>query len=182
MTLNIERYRMLKEFLAIHPPQFTISSRCCNYSKKLPSSHFMKEVNGDLKILGVRKAEGGIRQLTANCFTWGKNNSYAVYRPIFWFTNEDKTAYEQIFGVTHSECYTLYGLKRTGCVGCPYNSRVFGELERVRQWEAGLVRQLRQYSLRRMTTHASTKSIGHCTAEKRCRCLERRSIDARSEF
>ncbi len=137
---NIARDECLKEFMMAYPPTFSISSRCCNYSKKLPFKHFMKEHNGDLSILGLRKCEGGIRQATTNCLTWNAKNDYAVYRPIFWFTDKDKAAYEQIFGVTHSDCYTVYGMKRTGCAGCPYNSRVFAELERVRQFEPGLVR------------------------------------------
>ena len=106
----------------------------------MPSRYFMRRVNADLKILGVRKCEGGIRQATTSCYTQGKDDDYAVFRPIFWLSDKDKSAYEQIFGVTHSDCYTVYGMKRTGCAGCPYNSRVFSELERVKEFEPGLVK------------------------------------------
>lgn len=139
-TYNIARNKLLKEFMGKHPPEFSISSRCCYYSKKKPAQLCMERFNGDLNIIGTRKAEGGARRLTQNCFTQNTREDYAVYRPIFWFTNADKAAYEQIFGVTHSECYTVYGLKRTGCAGCPYNRRVFEELEQVKEYEGGLVK------------------------------------------
>ena len=36
---------------------------------------------------------------------------------IYGYSKED---FENYYNVTHSKCYTEYGLKRTGCVGCPY--------------------------------------------------------------
>ena len=135
-TFNINRYKLLREFLTEYPPQFSISAKCCDYAKKLPAEHFMKDIHADLKVLGMRKAEGGIRQSKQNCFT--TNNDYATFNPIFYFSNEDRTAYEKIFGITHSDCYSVYGLKRTGCAGCPYNPTVFDDLEKMKVYEPGL--------------------------------------------
>ena len=58
--------------------------------------------------------------------------------PIFWYTNKDKEAYEQIFNIQHSRCYTEYGLKRTGCCGCPYNKDFESDLEIIKQYEPKL--------------------------------------------
>ena len=138
ITYNIARNKLLKEFMSEYPPELSISSKCCYYSKKRPAQLCMQSFNGDLNIIGIRKAEGGARRLTQNCFT--QNEEYAVYRPIFWFTSKDKAAYEEIFGVTHSECYSVYGLKRTGCAGCPYSPRLFDELDVMKRFECGLAR------------------------------------------
>ena len=123
---NIKYNRWLKEFLIAHPPTFKISSKCCYYAKKKPSKQYAKKNNIDLQILGVRKAEGGVRAGHNACYTQSKQT--AVYRPLFWYTAEDKAYYEQHFNIEHSDCYTKYGMKRTGCVGCPYGREVFGEI------------------------------------------------------
>ena len=40
--------------------------------------------------------------------------------------------------MSHSKCYTEYGLKRTGCVGCPYGRDVIDELETIKENEPKL--------------------------------------------
>ena len=52
-----------------------------------------------------------------------------TYRPVFWYTDADKKVYEENFDIQHSRCYTEYGLKRTGCVDCPFNKHINEELE-----------------------------------------------------
>jgi 3'-phosphoadenosine 5'-phosphosulfate sulfotransferase (PAPS reductase)/FAD synthetase len=123
---NINRNKWLKEFLIANPPTFNISNKCCYYAKKKPSSHFAKSHSVDLQIVGIRKAEGGVRSAATTCYSDRKQ--YAVYKPLFWYTDSDKRYYEQHFGVTHSECYTKYGMKRTGCVGCPFAKDLGKEL------------------------------------------------------
>lgn len=137
-TLSISRYKRLKDFLIAHPPSFRISNACCNYAKKKAAKNFITDNNIDLNIIGVRKAEGGIRSMLQSCFTG--DTEHGTFRPLFFFNEQDKINYCQIFGVTHSECYTKYGLKRTGCAGCPFNRAVFKELEAVKDYEAGLVK------------------------------------------
>ena len=44
------------------------------------------------------------------------------------YTNSDKKYYEELCNIQHSRCYTEYNLKRTGCVGCPFNPRINEEL------------------------------------------------------
>jgi len=58
--------------------------------------------------------------------------------PIFWYTEADKQAYEQIFNIQHSRCYTEYGLKRTGCCGCPYDKDFEHTLEIIKEKEPKL--------------------------------------------
>ena len=83
------------------------------------------EYDADLEIIGVRKAEGGIRSASyKTCFSESKSKGCNSYRPVFWYTDSDKKAYEEFYGIQHSRCYTEYGLKRTGCVGCPYLSLI----------------------------------------------------------
>lgn len=83
-------------------------------------------MNCDLMIIGVRKAEGGVRASAyKNCYTQGEHS----YRPLFWFKYEDKKVYEDAFNITHSDCYEKWGFTRTGCVCCPYGQTLFDDLE-----------------------------------------------------
>jgi 3'-phosphoadenosine 5'-phosphosulfate sulfotransferase (PAPS reductase)/FAD synthetase len=123
-----------------NPPTFKISANCCNGAKKNVSKKYLKENNADLNLTGLRKAEGGIRSVAyKNCFTLAKDDEYwDNYRPIFWYSDKDKEEYESLFDVTHSACYTEYGLKRTGCAGCPFGKRYEEEIEICRQHEPKL--------------------------------------------
>ncbi len=136
---SIGRNKWLKEFIMQNPPDFPISNKCCEYSKKKPAKLFIKEHDADLDITGIRKAEGGIRSANfKTCFSPSKSKGCDTYRPVFWYTDHDKKVYEEHFGVTHSRCYTEYGLKRTGCVGCPFSPRISEELAVIREHEPKL--------------------------------------------
>lgn len=134
---NIERFKYLKEFIQANPPDFPISDKCCTYAKKNTARDFEKANQCDVTFTGMRKSENGIRSSRLkNCFTPGEDHD--AYRPIFWYTDGDKLVYERIFGVTHSDCYTVYGLNRTGCAGCPFGSNFETELEIIKQHEPKL--------------------------------------------
>lgn len=131
---NISWNKWLKEFLISNPPTFPISNMCCQRAKK-DVSH---KIKCDLRITGVRKAEGGARATGyKNCFS-EKIGDSDEYRPLFWYTNDDKSCYEQHYGIEHSKCYTEYGLKRTGCCGCPYGRNLDFELEVLKEHEPNL--------------------------------------------
>lgn len=135
---NISQNKWLKEFLIENPPQFKIDNRCCYYAKKKVAKNFIGQSNADLNVIGVRKAEGGVRATAyKSCFSAGENG-LDNYRPIFWFNDSDKRYYEEKFDVCHSDCYTKYGLKRTGCVGCPYGRNVNDELKKIEMFEPKL--------------------------------------------
>jgi 3'-phosphoadenosine 5'-phosphosulfate sulfotransferase (PAPS reductase)/FAD synthetase len=135
---NITQNKYLKEFMIANPPQFKISNKCCYFAKKLVSKHVISDTNCDLSITGIRKAEGGARAgAYKSCFS--SNEDIAdEYRPIFWYKNSDKIDYENHYGIIHSKCYSQYGLKRTGCVGCPYSRNLEYELEVIQKYEPKL--------------------------------------------
>ena len=139
---SIKRNKWLKEFLIENPPPFKISNKCCDHTKKLPIKRYVKETGCDLNCSGVRRSEGGVRTTAyKNCFTDNStkvNNKIDSFRPIFWFTNETKKNYEDFYNIIHSKCYTEYGLKRTGCAGCPYGRHYEEELEIIKKYEPNL--------------------------------------------
>ena len=135
---NICRNKWLKEFMIENPIPFKASARCCYYAKKVPSRESAIENGADLVIDGVRKAEGGIRDNIKSCFSEANSHGAAKFRPLFWFVDSDKAEYDEIFGITHSECYSCYGLKRTGCAGCPFGKDFEKELEIIREYEPKL--------------------------------------------
>ena len=57
---------------------------------------------------------------------------------MFFFSNEDKQAYNSTYGITNSIAYTEYGCKRTGCAGCPFNSKFEQELDMLKEFEPKL--------------------------------------------
>ena len=46
--------------------------------------------------------------------------------------------YEECFGITHSDCYSVWGMTRTGCAGCPFGSRFEEELDTIATYEPKL--------------------------------------------
>lgn len=139
---DIGRFSHLKEFIVENPPWFRISNKCCQWAKKLVAKHANKELGIDLECIGVRRAEGGIRGALTSCFT-SHDDRADTYRPLLWWSDADKVAYEQMFGIRHSDCYTVWGFDRTGCVGCPYNKFFAKELAVAEQYEPGLARAAR---------------------------------------
>ena len=137
-SLNIRNNKWLKEFLIKNPPNFQISDMCCQYTKKDVLHRILKEENYDLNISGIRKLEGGLRATAyKGCFD-EKLDECDNYRPIFWYSDKDKYDYELHYGIKHSECYIGYGLKRTGCAGCPFGRNFEGELEAIKKYEPKL--------------------------------------------
>lgn len=135
---NIRKNKWLKEFLIANPPTFPISNKCCDKAKKKVAKKVLKEGKYDLTIIGVRKAEGGVRATAyKNCYTNDKKD-IDEYRPVFWYTNDDKRCYEHHYGIVHSRCYSQYGLKRTGCVGCPFGRTLEQEIEAFKVYEPQL--------------------------------------------
>lgn len=141
---NINYNIYLKEFIMQNPPKFLISNKCCIYAKKKVGKQYTKDNETDLSIIGVRKAEGGIRASKyKSCFEPNNDadkNDIAYYRPLLWYKNEDEEEYDRLFDLQHSDCYKVYGLTRTGCVGCPYNRKLNEELEIIEKFEPKLAK------------------------------------------
>lgn len=137
-SFNISRNKLLKEFMIAFPPWFRISKECCTGAKKKTAHLCDTEFAADLKITGERRAEGGERA-TANtsCFTPAEKDRIAAYRPLFFISDADKQCYENHYCILHSDCY-IWGMKRTGCAGCPFGSHFETELELIKQYEPRL--------------------------------------------
>lgn len=103
------------------------SSDCCKYLKKKPFEKWQKENGVKGYITGIRMDEGGARELNAlkraknggKLCTTTKGN-YIVKMPIIDWTDDDIEEFIQKYNIPLSKAYTDYGLKRTGCMGCPF--------------------------------------------------------------
>ena len=137
---NINYVKHLKEFMIANPPTFKISNKCCKGAKKDNAKVYLHQNNAELNIIGIRRAEGGIRSSAyKTCFDLAKEDEgWDNYRPIFWYTDKDKVEYENLFNIIHSDCYCKYGLKRTGCAGCPFGKDFEKELAICKEYEPKL--------------------------------------------
>lgn len=137
---NINYVKGLKAFMIANQPTFRISAKCCKYAKKDNAKKYLNDNGADLNLVGIRKAEGGARSSAyKSCFDLAKDGeTWDNYRPIFWYKDIDKKEYEKLFGVTHSACYCEYGLKRTGCAGCPFGKEFEKELQIIEAHEPKL--------------------------------------------
>ena len=132
--------KFLKEFLIDNPPDFKISSKCCLFAKKRTAKEFNKTFQPDIIITGVRKSEGGIRSLAyESCYTVGESGP-DNYRPIWWFSDQDKNEYNSFYKIQNSKAYTKYGFKRTGCACCPFALNLENELKQTSKYEPKLYR------------------------------------------
>lgn len=163
-SFNIGYNQYLKEFMIQNPPQFKISNKCCRYAKKMVASRYKSKEKFDLNMYGVRKAEGGARRSAyKTCFS-SHEEGCDEYRPIFWYLSDTKKAYEEYYEVEHSRCYTEYGLKRTGCAGCPYGRNFEDELEAMRQYEPNLYKAVNNIF---SDSYAYTRAYRDFVKEKR---------------
>lgn len=135
---RINQNKWLKEFLILNPPNFRVSANCCTYAKKKPIHQILESENYDLQIIGVRRAEGGARAVSYKSCYDERLGGCDYFRPLFWYTDKDKQEYEQAYGIVHSKCYTEYGMKRTGCVGCPFNRKLSEDLTTFQEYEPNM--------------------------------------------
>lgn len=139
---DITQFKHLREFMQQHPPNFAISKKCCDYAKKNVSHEFNREFRPDICIGGMRLSEGGLRTASIkNCFSLPRDDVYyAEYRPLWFWTDEDKRIYKEWRGLQYSDCYENWGFKRTGCVGCPCAAASVEQLRIAEQYEPNKVK------------------------------------------
>lgn len=138
---NIRRNRGLKEFLIENNGvPFKTHEKCCDITKKDVMRDYSKKNNIQLVITGIRKAEGGRRTTLKSCYLPPAYSPYTMYFPLFWWSNEDKARYIKENNIILSDCYTKYGLERTGCVGCPFGRKLEEELNILEEFEPKLYR------------------------------------------
>lgn len=134
-SLNISYAPYLKEYMVANPPQVPIAAKCCQKAKKDPSAKYNKTHDFDLACTGLRKSEGGNRAISfKTCFS-NTDTGANTYRPLFWLTDADKQEYKEHYGLKYSDCYEVWGMKRTGCPGCPYGKEFEQELELMQKYE-----------------------------------------------
>lgn len=133
-------HKLLKEFIVQNPPNFRISRKCCTYAKKQVGKSAIRAYGADLDMVGVRRAEGGVRAISNKCFDKGTSGHIDRYKPLYWLSDSDKKVYDEKFSIQHSDCYAVWGFKRTGCVGCPFNRQVFDDLKMAEPYEPNVVR------------------------------------------
>ena len=140
LVINSSKYML--DFLKECPPDFQISAKCCDYCKKQVAHSVQK--NFDMIITGERRDEGGMRSVprsdnTTLCFTETAQGQYRL-RPLFYVSDKDKEWYKETFNIKYSDAYEVYGLKRTGCCGCPISYRAVDDLELIGKYEPNLVK------------------------------------------
>jgi 3'-phosphoadenosine 5'-phosphosulfate sulfotransferase (PAPS reductase)/FAD synthetase len=133
---NINWQPGLKEFLIGEKPCTRFSSECCTVSKKGPLVTYQHSVHADLYITGERKSEGGARAgAHSSCFEKSIKHGMDHFMPLWFWDDETKAYYTHAVGLLYSDCYEVWGLKRTGCVGCPFAREIEAELELIKQYE-----------------------------------------------
>lgn len=58
--------------------------------------------------------------------------------PLFWWNDDVKLDFKTAEGIRYSDCYEVWGMRRTGCVGCPFNLKVSDELTTILKYEPNL--------------------------------------------
>lgn len=139
--LSIWNLSYMLDFIQENPIPFRVSAKCCEVCKKR-TAH--REQRGyDMVITGERYCEGGARSLHNNganaCFYEMSDGKFRL-RPLYYVSNADKAWYKAYYGIRYSEAYEVYGLKRTGCCGCPINAQAVDDLEKIRPYEPNLVK------------------------------------------
>ena len=137
--IRISKFRWLKEFMIENPPDFPISPKCCDGAKKDTAKAVLKELGGGLNITGERRAEGGARATAStSCFDLNAKNGFPKYKPLFFWSDADKQQYIEHYKIRLSDCYEVWGVKRTGCAGCPFNSKFEDALKLIHEHEPRL--------------------------------------------
>ena len=143
---TISNLKYFDEFLYQNPPDFKISAKCCDYCKKQPAHQAQKDYK--MIITGERYTEGGMRSILrgvdfsddGNTMCFYTQGSQYRFRPLYYVNDKDKEWYKERYGIKYSDAYEVYGLKRTGCCGCPISSRAVEDLEKIRPYEPNVVR------------------------------------------
>ena len=82
---------------------------------------------------------GGMRSVprtdsTTMCFTETASGQFRL-RPLYYVSDKDKAWYKEWRNIRYSDAYEVYGLKRTGCCGCPISYRAVDDLKIIGKYE-----------------------------------------------
>lgn len=140
LVINSSKYML--DFIRDNPPDFKISAKCCNYCKKQVAHRVQKDY--EMIITGERRDEGGMRSVprsdnTTLCFTETASGQFRL-RPLYYVSDADKEWYKAEYGIRYSDAYEVYGMKRTGCCGCPISYRAVDDLALIEPHEPNVVK------------------------------------------
>lgn len=140
LVINSSKYML--DFIKENPPPFRVSAKCCDYCKKQAAHRVQKGY--EMIIAGERRDEGGMRSVprsdnTALCFTETASGQYKM-RPLYYVSDADKAWYKEEYGIRYSDAYEVYGMKRTGCCGCPISFRAVKDLNLIKSYEPNVVK------------------------------------------
>lgn len=128
-------------------PDFSINvgSKCCTYLKKKPFEKYAKQNGLTGTIIGLRMNEGGARLLNTQkrIFDGGKQKictaidkkGHIKKTPIIDWRDDDVEEFIKEYNVPLSRAYTEYGLDRTGCMGCPFSTKIATGLRILHEFE-----------------------------------------------
>lgn len=107
-----------------------ISDKCCMELKKKPIHKWEKENNRYVAMTGMRKEEGGTRQLINGCILTDNKGKLKKFHPLLVVSDE----WEEWFIINQNiEVCKLYRkpycFKRTGCKGCAFSLDLQAQLE-----------------------------------------------------
>lgn len=143
LVINSSAY--MYDYMVANPPTFKISAKCCDYCKKQVAHKVQKDY--EMIITGERRDEGGMRSVPRSeqwsetntmCFAEQANGQFR-FRPLYYVSDKDKAWYKEHYGIRYSDAYEVYGLKRTGCCGCPISARAVADLELIKPYEPNVV-------------------------------------------
>lgn len=128
-------------------PEFDlkVSQKCCQRLKKEPFKKYVKEHGITLTLTGIRAGEGGIREYQADkhgCVFRDKNGEIYRFNPLSPCSDEFCEWYIKTRNIELCELYSEpYNMKRTGCVGCPYNVNLRKDLDLMKEILPGEFKQ-----------------------------------------
>ena len=140
LVINSSAY--LLDFIRENPIPFKVSAKCCDHCKKRVAHDAQKPF--DMVVTGERRDEGGMRSVprrdsTTMCFTETSDGKHRL-RPLYYVSDADKRWYKDYHKIRYSDAYEVYGLKRTGCGGCPISASATDDLEKIRPFEPSLAK------------------------------------------
>ena len=111
-----------------YAPDLKISARCCDRLKKDPIHKWQDETGRKISIIGLRREESGGRY-NAKCLSFA-DGKLKAFQPLVAVMSDWMEWFIEEYNVEICDIYKPpYNFQRTGCVGCPFNTRLNEELD-----------------------------------------------------
>ena len=118
------RYQFSEDF------DLKISDRCCFELKKKVAIKWETENNRNIAILGLRMAEGGLRETHKGCAVFDSDNKLKKFKPLNPVSNDFMEWYIESRNIKLCRLYyEPFNFRRTGCKGCPFAIDLQDQLE-----------------------------------------------------